>query len=75
MQIRNPRSTGRPTTRDEYDDLPATSYSDSIIRPPCPKCGDRMLLARIEPDKPDHDKRTFECPKCQHEESIVVKYR
>ncbi len=55
---------------------PATTYSDSIVRPPCPKCGNKMLLSLIAPtDKPDHDKRTFECPGCRHEESIVVKYR
>ena len=46
-----------------------------IERPPCIKCGTQMLLARIEPDKPDHDRRTFECPECAHAESIVVKYR
>jgi hypothetical protein len=34
-----------------------------------------MLLTRIEPDKPDHDRRTFECPECAYEESLVVKYR
>ena len=34
-----------------------------------------MLLTRIEPDKPDHDRRTFECPECGYEESIVVKYQ
>jgi predicted RNA-binding Zn-ribbon protein involved in translation (DUF1610 family) len=54
---------------------PPTPYSNSIVRPPCPKCGTQMLLARIAPDKPDHDKRTFECPKCEHSESVVVKYR
>ena len=35
-----------------------------IERPPCIKCGTQMLLTRIEPDKPDHDRRTFECPEC-----------
>jgi hypothetical protein len=54
---------------------PATPYSDSIVRPPCSVCGTKMLLARIEPDKPDHDKRTFECAKCGNTESFVVKYR
>jgi hypothetical protein len=34
-----------------------------------------MLLARIEPDKPDHDKRTFVCSICDHSESFVVKYK
>ena len=46
-----------------------------IERPPCIKCGTQMLLTRIEPDKSDHDRRTFECPECAYEESIVVKYR
>lgn len=54
---------------------PATPYSDSIKRPPCAKCGEQMWLARIEPDLPEHDKRSFECPKCGNEESFVVKYR
>ena len=52
---------------------PATTYSNSIVRPSCSKCGTRMLLARIEPDKPDHDKRTFVCSICDHSESFVVK--
>ena len=34
-----------------------------------------MLLSRIEPDKPDHDKRTFECSACGHEQSEVVKFK
>ena len=34
-----------------------------------------MRLTRIEPDKPDHDRRTFECPECAYEESIVFKYQ
>ena len=34
-----------------------------------------MWLARIEPDKPDHDLRTFECPDCEHTETKVVKFK
>jgi hypothetical protein len=34
-----------------------------------------MWLARIEPDKPGHDKRIFECPGCEKVVSEVVKYR
>jgi hypothetical protein len=34
-----------------------------------------MLLARIEPDAPDHDKRSFECSACGHEHSEVVKFK
>ena len=43
-------------------------------RPNCPKCGVQMWLGHIEPDKPDHDRRAFECPRCQHELTVVVKY-
>jgi transcription elongation factor Elf1 len=42
--------------------------------PNCPKCGAQTWLAHIEPDEPDHDRRTFECPRCQHERTVVVKY-
>ena len=38
----------------------------SIERPRCPKCQDRMMLARIEPGPAGSDLRTFECPKCEH---------
>ena len=54
---------------------PATPYSDTIPRPPCPKCSTKMWLARIEPDQPGHDRRIFECPECEHAESVVVKFK
>ena len=47
----------------------------AVDRPNCPKCGTRMDLARIEPDKPDHDLRTFECTACAHVETVVTRYR
>jgi hypothetical protein len=34
-----------------------------------------MWLACIEPDEPDYDKRTFECPVCPNITVMVVKYR
>jgi hypothetical protein len=43
--------------------------------PTCPKCGAKMWLARIEPDAPGHDKRTYECPTCENVVSETVKYR
>jgi DNA-directed RNA polymerase subunit RPC12/RpoP len=59
--------------------MPSQSFSHPPLshfeRPSCPRCGTRMMLARIEADKPDYDKRTFECPECQHSESLIVKYR
>ena len=42
--------------------------------PECPKCTARMYLARIEPEKPGFDLRTFECPRCQHVERTAVKF-
>jgi predicted RNA-binding Zn-ribbon protein involved in translation (DUF1610 family) len=54
---------------------PSSSYSASIPRPPCPKCGEMMLLSRIEPDVPDHDRRTFECPNCGNSKTEVVKFK
>ena len=46
-----------------------------IDHPSCPKCGSAMWLVRIEPDKPDHDLRTFECPNCEHTETKLVKFK
>ena len=46
-----------------------------IDQPSCPKCGSAMWLACIEPDKSDHDLRTFECPTCKHTETKVVKFK
>jgi hypothetical protein len=43
-------------------------------RPACPKCSGPMDLTRIEPHKPGFDRRSFECPACQHSESSVVKF-
>ena len=44
-------------------------------RPDCPLCATQMYLARIEPEKPGHDLRTFECPRCQHVERAVVQFK
>jgi DNA-directed RNA polymerase subunit M/transcription elongation factor TFIIS len=52
---------------------PVTAESNAIVRPRCPKCGTAMYLARIEPDVPDYDLRTFECPRCLHPESVRAK--
>ena len=41
----------------------------------CPDCSSRMLLRSIETDKPGHDRRTFECIGCGHQEYVVLKYK
>jgi hypothetical protein len=46
-----------------------------IGRPFCEFCKAQMWLASVEPDQPDHDKRTFECPMCPNFTVKVVKYR
>jgi DNA-directed RNA polymerase subunit M/transcription elongation factor TFIIS len=46
-----------------------------VEQPACPNCGAPMWLTRIEPDEPAHDRRSFACRQCGHEQSIVVKYR
>ena len=47
-----------------------------MSRPCCDACHSEMWLVSIEPDdKPDHDRRAFECPRCQYERVEVVKYR
>jgi hypothetical protein len=43
-----------------------------IERPRCPKCQGRMMLARIEPGPGQSDLRTFECPKCEHVQQLMV---
>jgi hypothetical protein len=43
--------------------------------PKCPDCGVEMWLCHVEPDTRDHDLRTFECPRCQHSMSDVVKFK
>jgi len=48
---------------------------DIFDRPVCPRCGGLMWLALIEPDKPDHDRRTFECRECENTLVAIVKYR
>jgi hypothetical protein len=46
-----------------------------MARPDCPKCTTQMHLARIAPEKPGFDLRTFECPRCQHVETTVVQFK
>ena len=46
----------------------------SILCAPYPVCGSPMWLDCIEAtDKPDHDKRTYECVRCERTRTIIVK--
>jgi len=42
--------------------------------PPCTKCGAPVILARIEPARPDFDLRTFECSKCNNVDQYTIEY-
>jgi hypothetical protein len=46
-----------------------------IEHPKCTTCEISMWLTRIEPDTPDHEKRTFECKACGNTTTEIVKYR
>src|SRR5262249_36278563 len=51
-----------------------TSTRTQIIASPrCQKCGARMLLVCASLDREDRDKRIYECARCQHEITEVVK--
>ena len=49
------------------------TLSPNSERPLCLECGAKMWLARIEPVRPNYDKRTFECPACDYVEIAFVK--
>jgi len=43
-----------------------------IERPRCPKCQNRMMLARIMNGPPGYDLRRFECAKCTYVETKMI---
>lgn len=47
----------------------------AIERPRCPKCHTPMMLARISPAGEGREERLFECPKCDHAETAILKTR
>jgi len=51
------------------------STTTEVNTPKCPRCGSPMHLERIEPDKPQHDRRVFRCDQCGESTSETVKYR
>ena len=46
-----------------------------LTGPRCPKCGTRMILICIFPDRPGQDRHTYECPRCQHEVTEIIQFR
>ncbi|MEA2982819.1 MAG: hypothetical protein QOF09_4642 [Alphaproteobacteria bacterium] len=67
-----PPATGREavmpqSTHSQFEPIP-------IERPPCPQCGDQMMLTRIVPGAPGVDQRSFECKGCGQSETVQVKH-
>jgi DNA-directed RNA polymerase subunit RPC12/RpoP len=51
-------------------------FSPHVIAcPSCPKCGTRMLLIRIFPDRRGYDQRIYECPRCEHEVTEIMEFK
>jgi hypothetical protein len=54
--------------------LDANENTPIRARSECPKCGTPMYVARIVPDESGLDRRSFECPRCQHVETTVLTF-
>lgn len=50
---------------------PKTPHSDLIERPNCAKCGAKMRLFGIEPERPGHELHSFECPTCKDIQTAI----
>ena len=44
----------------------------AIERSSCPRCQNRMMLARIMPGPKGFDLRNFECDKCDHVVTVTI---
>lgn len=65
-----------PVMGDRYASIRVyADRAETHDHPPCPLCQGAMSLFRIMPEKPDHDRRTFQCTQCKHEHMLVVKYQ
>ena len=52
----------------------APSPPNSLDRPPCPKCGAKVMLTRIDPHAPGIELRLFECVTCDYAETNLVNF-
>jgi hypothetical protein len=55
-------------------DSPAGVFVPAPPTLPCPKCGEFMVMSRIVLGPPGRDQRTFECLRCEVQETIAVRY-
>jgi DNA-directed RNA polymerase subunit RPC12/RpoP len=47
----------------------------TIASPRCPKCGAQMSLVTISVRGEGDDERIYECARCQHEITEVIKFK
>ena len=45
-----------------------------IACPSCPKCGTRMMLTYVVPERKVYERRIYECPRCEHEVTETIRY-
>jgi DNA-directed RNA polymerase subunit RPC12/RpoP len=57
--------------------MPASKASApmAIASPRCPKCGAQMYLVTIFVSGEGNDQRIYECARCQHEITEVIKLK
>ena len=57
--------------------MPATAFTPHTPKPiplaTCPQCQRPMWIVRIQPVGLGFDMRTFECPECKRDATVVVK--
>jgi hypothetical protein len=75
LPVRNRANTGPRAARRTVRTAGVIRLGQAVIHPNCPECGRPMRLAKVEPDTPDHDRRTFECSHCQTLMLETVKFR
>ena len=52
--------------------MDSSLVANPLKDPPCPECGCRMWLNRVEPRNLGYEERIFECPRCLYSDSAVV---
>ena len=49
------------------------THSLEVVERSCPRCGMAMWVVHIEHSL-DRDRRTYECPKCEHRVTFYTKH-
>jgi hypothetical protein len=52
-----------------------TTVPRAIASPRCPKCGAQMSLVTVSVRGDDNDECIYECARCQHEITEIIKFK